>query len=544
MAILTAPTMRVPQSARSPVSDQQNGFAGGQNPMAGTALAPLDQCASMSNMRLVRNQELAKRPGLRLMGTMAANQRMFPSTLNVSNRILSLDFDTGNAHASKQTFQSTGTPTLTSTNLSDTSVAYFTGTHAAQFRDGTGDTLYVPTYVNANTSAATGMIKWDGTTLTEGVAAGKITGLSQLWVYNQRLFGCVGVPVGVGTGGFSQVLYWSGLNNGDTMADTANGGGFAAIRTFGGQNILGGFALGNSNFILHQNAISMFRGTTFDDINIAAGAEGMTPNVGYPMAWKVVGEIGYLLTDQGLFIATANGINAAHTPDYPDPIRTFLATTTDTIGPVSFPMWFVLENPRRKEIWCVISTVSGGGTKTSRVFIYHTDLRRFTGSGVFGIVVTDAHTAIDNGGLYPQMLFVSGSDGKVYGCDFLYDSSQVYQDNGSSYTSSVQLRRMFSAEAPSDQKAWRSLAVQMGSGAGDTPASAGSTTGGKVNYTTTIGGAVSDTTNLLAQETNHIQLSGQGNAIDITVSDGGTSSTGWSVMRADANGYAYGRRGG
>lgn len=544
MAILTAPTMQVPTSARSPVSDQQNGFAGGQNPMAGTALSPLDQCASMSNMRLVRNQELAKRPGLRLMGTIPTNQRMFPSTLNVSNRILSLDFDTGNKHASKQTFASTATPTLTSTNLSDTATAYYTGTHSAQFRDGSGDTLYVPTYVDANTLATTGMVKWDGTTLTEGVAAGKITGLSQLWVYNQRLFGCVGVPVGVGTGGFSQVLYWSGLNNGDTMADTANGGGFAAIRTFGGQNILGGFALGNSNFILHQNAISMFRGTTFDDINIAAGAEGMTPNVGYPMAWKVVGEIGYLLTDQGLFIATANGINAAHTPDYPDPIRTFLATTTDTIGPVSFPMWFVLENPRRKEIWCVISTVSGGGTKTSRVFIYHTDLRRFTGAGVFGIVVTDAHTAIDNGGLYPQMLFVSGSDGKVYGCDFLYDSSQVYQDNSVSYASSVQLRRMFSAEAPSDQKAWRSLAVQMGSGAGDTAAAAGSTTGAKVSYTTTIGGAVSDTTNLLAQETNHIQLSGQGNAIDITVSDGGTSSTGWSVMRADANGYAYGRRGG
>lgn len=543
MAILVAPTMKVPGSARFTVSDSQEGFAGGENPMAASAIVDPSQCAQLTNMRLVRDAEMAKRPGLRLMGTIPTLQRIFPSTLNTASRLLSMDVDTGNKHVAKQTFQSGTTPTLTSANLSDTGTAYFPGGHSAMFRDNSSDVLYVPAYVNANTLATVNLVKWDGTTLTENI--GSIAGLSQLWVYNQRLFGCVGVPVGYGSGGGSMILYWSGLNNGDTINDPSNGGGFAAIRTFGGQNIVGGFALGNSNFILHQNALSVFRGTTFDDINIAAGTEGVTPEIGYPLAWRVVNGVGYVLTDQGLYLITEyGGAVAADSPLYPDPIRQLFATTTDTLGPLAFAPCFVLDNARRKEIWIIVTTVAGGGTKTSRAFIYHTELKRFTGSCTFGVVITDALVASDNNGLYPQMLFVEGSTGKVYGCDFLYDSAQVYQDNSASYTSSVRCRRMFSQQSPSDEKAWRFLTVQMGSGAGVTAATAGSTTGASVSYATTSDGAVADSTNLLAQESNVIQVSGQGNAIDVTVSDGGTSSTGWSVLRAGVEGFSYGRRGG
>ena len=533
MGLIRVPAMRVPPG-KPKVTDSQESFAGGADPLGASGLVALDKVAAMTNMRLVRNGELAKRPGLRSLGTLTAGMRVYPSTLGGAYRALGMD-----ASAAAKKISLSGT-TATVTALAAMGASYSTGLGFAQFRDGSGDVLYVAAW---DTGTAKGLIKWDGNaTITENV--GSITGLNAIWVYNQRLFGIKGTPGGNGWGGNTQTLYWSGLNDGDTIGDTASGGGSATIRTYGGQNLVGGFALGNSNYILHENAISVFRGTTFDDINITAGTSGVCPNIGFPMAWAVVDQIGYVATGEGLFIVTeGGGVRPAGTPDHPDAIRSFLLGTAEDYSRTGTTRnWFILDNARRNEVWVIVnSRNTSSGAVTARAFIWNVGLQRFTGQCVFGVAVDYATVMYDSSTAAPVMVFVR-STGVLYGTDFLLDSNNVYQDAGSSYTSSAQLRRMYT-QAPSDQKSWRTAYVTMGAGAGETAATNGAATGATLSYATS-GATVADTTDLKAQQVNGIQLTGQGPHIDVTITDGGSSSTGWSVVRADVEGYALGKRSG
>jgi hypothetical protein len=534
--------LRPPQMKASPsrpkVTDSQESFVGGQNPKAGTNIVSPDQCAAMTNVRLVRDGEIGKRPGLRKLTpgatVLPTTARFYQSPFGSLN-VLALD----DAAAAKR-FTYAGGTSYTVTALASLGASYASGVGSAAFRDASADVVYIAA---RDTSAAKGMIKWDGAgTITEDIASGSVTGLSQLWVYNQRLFGVKGTPGGLGMGGLGQTVYYSGLNNGDTMAVVASGGGSATIRTYGGQALVGGFALGNSNFLLHQNAISVFRGTTFDDINITAGTSGVAPNIGYPMAWRVIDQVGYVLTAEGLFLASEGGFRPAATADRPDPIATFLRSTTDDFSPGGAgASWFVLDNARRNEVWCIIQTRSGAGTVTPRIYIWNTLYGRFTGQCTLSFRLAHADVILDSNG-QPLMAFTKYLTADLFATDFLLASNQVYQDDGSSYTSSVQLRRMFT-QAPSALKAWRKATVQMGSGAGETAATNGSATGATLSYTTS-GATVADTTDLKAQQANEIQLSGQGDSIDLTITDGGLSSTGWSVLRAEVEGASYGARGG
>lgn len=541
--------MKVPPG-KPRVSDSQESFVGGESKRAGTNVAPLDQCAAITNMRVVREGELAKRPGLRSVGSLASAQRLFASRINSGSAVAGTEnifgLDSAGAYSIGH-FDNplSSVPTFTVTTTGALGTAVTNGVTAADFRDATDQVSYI------GVSSAHGLIKWAPLTgaITEGIASAKVTGLSHVWVYNQRLFGCKGrLPLAsIGSVARTPTLYYSGLNNGDTMADTANGGGSATIRAYGAAtNIVGGFALGGSMYILHEGAISVFRGTTFDDINIQAGAYGVAPNIGFPLAWQVIDQVAYIATSEGLFILTeGGGIRSAGTPEHPDPLAALLRSL-----PVDYTRllllgseWFVLDNSRKDEVWIVANFYDVTNTvQASRLFIYHTKLGRFTGRGTFASPIAWAVNAMDTvgGGVNPHMLFVNGTT--VLGCDFQFDSQQVYQDNGSSYTSSVQLRRMYT-QAPADQKSWRSAFVQMGSGAGETAATNGSATGATLSYATS-GATVADTTDLKAQQVNEIQLSGQGSHIDLTITDSGTSSTGWSVQRVEVEGFALGKRGG
>lgn len=509
--------------------------------MAGSAIVPLDCVASMTNMRLIRNYEVGKRPGLRSLGTIVTGQALYPNKLQSGNNLLAVGNNTGRAGVTAFV-PGLGSPSLAAVTPI-TFGTYATGFSSAQFRDATADVMYVGVY-----SPAHGILKYAaGGTITEEIGTASVTGLNQIWVYNQRLFGCKGDQMVGGTataaGAASQILYYSGLNNGDTIGAAASGGGSAAIRTYGGQNIVGGFALGASNFILHENAISVFRGTTFDDINIAAGAQGVSPNIGYPLAWKTIGGVGYVLTMSGLYIATEGGFAPAGTPQYPDPIAQLLLDIPTTVSSelrASSP-WFILDNARRREVWCIVNIRNNAtGISAASLFIYSPQLGRFTGQGSFGVPIDWACTAYDSfNGVNQQMLFVSGAT--VLGCDFLHDTTQVYADNGSNFASSVQLRRMYTGQDPSAVKSWRHMSVQMGSGAGETPLSIGATTGATAKYVNATG-SVTSTVSLVAQQSSTVQLSGQGNALDITITDNGTISVGWSLMRAEVEGYAYTRR--
>lgn len=530
----------------SRVKDFQNGFAGGANPMAGSGIAPLDCVASMTNMRVVRNQELAKRPGLRTVGvsgTVITGQLLYPARFSGDGATANLLLLDSAAHVNFNLFsQFSGAPFINQIGTGTLAASYLTGRGSATFRDGTAEAFYIGAPVNAK-----GLIKWPAGSLSvvEGIGTASVSGIGQLWVYNQRLFGAKGGYQSTAIAR-TATLYYSGLNNGDTIGDTANGGGSAAIRAFGeASNIVGGFALGGSNYILHQSAISVFRGTTFDDINITAGAEGVSPNIGFPMGWAVIDQVAYIATSEGFFLLTENGgVRAAGTATYPDPLARYIRQLPTTIASniATFGPWFILDNPRRNEVWIIANfSISAGGT-VSKLFIWNTELQRFTGEGTFGCTIDFAATVLDAFQSTQQMLFVSGAN--VYGCDFLYDSAQVYADGGTMFASSVTLRRMYTVDDPASVKSWRQATVQMGAGAGETPLTANATTGAIAKYVTNNGGTVTASATLVAQDSCLVQLSGQGPFIDMTITDNGTISVGWSLMRAEVEGHPYTRRNG
>jgi hypothetical protein len=133
------------------------------------------------------------------------------------------------------------------------------GSGMAGFRDGTAEVVYIGDGGPLN--------KWDATTFTANIAS--TPNVSQLLVYNRRLFGFSG-----------DTLYWSDLDNGDTLGIVASGGGSARIRTFGNGPIVGLAVVGTTLFIFHSSGVSRFRGWSQDDIDINSGTSAVNNPVG------------------------------------------------------------------------------------------------------------------------------------------------------------------------------------------------------------------------------------------------------------------------
>ena len=106
-------------------------------------------------------------------------------------------------------------------------------------------------------SGGTNIYRFDGaSTVTTVASVGGVTYVKFV-VYNQRLLGITGN---------SQRIYWSDFNNGDTIGDSANGGGFADLRQPNLGTISDIVVVGDTLYMLHTNGVSTFTGWSFDDI--------------------------------------------------------------------------------------------------------------------------------------------------------------------------------------------------------------------------------------------------------------------------------------
>ena len=209
------------------------------------------------------------------------------------------------------------------------------------FRDVAGPAMYF---------SSNNLGKFDGAACSAvGGAIFGATLKAPLAVYNQRMFG---------VGGSSNQLLYSDLNNGDTLGDSAAGGGLAYITTSSNQKITGLIPVGGSLFIMHQNAISRFTGWSMDDIQIDSGTSGMSTTVGtlWPESCVALGHEGYFLSQDGFYRLTENGIQLISA----NIDTSALATATDVIG--------VYFKPRR-EIWWFSKSET-----TIKAYIYNLDL--------------------------------------------------------------------------------------------------------------------------------------------------------------------------
>jgi hypothetical protein len=298
--------------------------------------------------------------------------------------------------------------------LADTVVPSF-----AKFRDAGGnDVVYIGDGGLLN--------KWDGTTLTTNIVG--TTGTRMLAVHNERLWSC-------GCGTSPQSIFYSALNNGDTLANASAGGGEIIVRTFGDQVVVNVASVNTSLLIFHRRGISRLTGFGQDDITVQP--TGVTSDVGTIAANSVVAvdNVAYFVSERGLYRCNEAEVAAVGTKDNPDPllpvIRQMTLAQLDNIR--------VVLNRATKELWVYLP---GYG-----VYAYHTVLNAWSGEWDGGFLdpeTTALFEVLDTNRL-PVVL-----KGDVGGFVSLCDAPSVFSDNaepdgtnGVRYALTVQLHRLY-----------------------------------------------------------------------------------------------------
>lgn len=395
----------------------------------------------------------------------------------------------------------------------------------AAFRDGpAAEVVYV-----ADGDSATSLNKWNGTTLSTNLT-GTPAGITQLAVYNQRLFGVTGTD---------QKVWWSALNNGDTLGVSGSGGGEAIVRTFSDQNITGLAAFGSSLLLFHTSGISRFTGLTQDDIAIAAGAQGVTSDVGALGGRSIVTtpQGVYFLSDRGFYVATESAVQPISLK-IDDKTRSWdLAQAAGVIG---------VHRRAIREVWWYVPDVG--------ILRYNYALQAWTGpcqGGYVDPVTTALWEAVDDDG---QPIVLAGdADGVVKQTD----APLIYRDNvpsagtgGTVYSMAVRCKRFYFSD-PLAFKAvkWLYLTVGLrastnasvvwqsvtdgGSYTLPNPTSGGPGTWGTGTWGTGIWGAG-------ATKPVRVPVNGYGEYVDVTFTDGGEAQSAWS--RVEVDGFDYARR--
>lgn len=408
--------------SRPLVGDQQDGFGGGVNRTADESQLAPNEVRRAENAVLTEYGAAVKRGGSR---------RLNASALNSTNAIqngFAWRKDDGSAEelvicGGKLLTATYGTPPVTFTDEGAFVASSGTPSFAA-FRDGSGECVYVADGGPLN--------KWDGTTATANLSS--TPNATQVAVYNQRLYGITGD---------SQTLYWSTINNGDSLGVVANGGGFAIIRTFGDQVLTALAPVRGSLLVFHVSGISRFTGLTLDDINIAAGTEGVTSDVGTVAPRTVVS-----LESEVLFLSERGFYSTDGGP--PQPISTAIDIDVAGLSASALAASFGVHFRSRREVWFYVSGLG--------FYVFNYRLRKWTGpqaAGLLDPVTTCGWESQDTSGIpivllgdeegFVKRLFYPGT----YRDDVASDGT-----GGTSYEMTLELRRFFCG-AFETTKTWR-----------------------------------------------------------------------------------------
>lgn len=292
-----------------------------------------------------------------------------------------------------------------------------------QFRDGTNDVVYIGDGGLLN--------RWNGTALTVDIAG--TVGAKMLAVHNQRLWSC-------GCGVAPDSIFYSGLNNGDSLANASYSGsggpgGQIVVRTFGDETVIGLASVNTSLLIFHRRGISRLTGFGQDDITV--DPQGVTADVGTIAAKSIVsiGNVAFFISERGLFRCNESEVAPVATPQTPDPILPIIRTLTSA----QFDLIRAEFNRGTRELWISLPGVG--------CYQYHTLLNAWSGPWDTGFVDPDTTAlfeTLDAAGL--PVILKGDADGWVSLCD----APNVYQDNvaadgtgGTAYTMTVQLHRMY-----------------------------------------------------------------------------------------------------
>lgn len=517
--------------ARQKLADRQPGMAGGLNSVADpSALAP-NQLRKTINARLTDYGAVVKRGGTRRTSTAQIAGSTSTDVLNGftfqqdngTNQIIAVvKYSSGSLfyYTTYGTFPWTYANPSFPGGLSSTVAPDF-----AQFRDGTGtDVVYI---------ADGGLLnKWDGTTLTQNIA--NSVACETIQVHNERLWGA-------GNSSYPDSIFYSSLNNGDTLGYGAGGGGQIIVRTFGDERIVGLASINSSLLIFHRRGISRLTGYGQDDIT--ASPAGLTADVGTiaPKAIVANNNVAYFISERGLYRCNESEVAPVGTPERPDPILPIIRQLTST----QFDKIRAVMNRATKELWISIPEYG--------CYQYHTVLNAWSGPWDGGFTDPDTtclFEAIDSNGL-PVIL-----KGDNAGWISLCDAPGVYKDSvtaggfaGSPYTMVAQLHRMYcgdDAEAKSLRFGYVTAQLDRTDGCvvnWNTNESSGSYPLPETDAGTWDINDTWDTSavwNAAISNNYRVQMGGTGYYVDVSIVDTGTTQPVFSQFQLET--FAMGRR--
>ena len=499
------------------VTDAQPGFAGGLNLTADQSKLAENELRLATNIRLGEDGGATKRRGTRRVND-AALAGGAPIRGGLSWRkpssVEEVVVAGGHLHTGAFAFGMSWTPIAGTLSLTQPA-------HLVHFRDGTNEVVYLADGGPLN--------KYDGSTLAENIAD---TGTpARLAVYNRRLLSCSGLD---------QAIDYSALENGDTLAIGASGGGRAIVRTFGDQRVRNVVTVGGSLFIIHDTGISRFTGWTQDDISIQSGAQGVTGRIGSVSPRSAIVTEADRASEtrfSGVYFAAQNGIyrvgEAGDAVLVSHRVRDLWRRLTLTQLEGVIGQWC----DEFKECWWTIPNVG--------VLVYNTVLDAWSGpwTGVYLQPTTAMWETLDANG---RTIILTGSHlGHLHQADVFEarrdDLSQAGTD-GVAFRSELGLRRLFAGFAGSD-KSWRwgyLLANPRGSSGmrvewrtpTDTDEYPIESVGGKWGAFRWGKGSARPF---------RIPMSGRGAYVDVTVLDDGFGES--VVSSFTVEGFDYGRRG-
>jgi hypothetical protein len=402
--------------AREKLVDQQPAMVGGLNDVSDDSALQPDQLRRATNLRLTDYGAATKRGGTLRTSTTALNTAAILNGFTFqqdsgTNQILAV---------ADGTLYTTTYGTFPWTWTGETGTLSTTvSPDFAQFRNTAGDDVVF--------IADGGLLnEWDGTALTTDITG--TTAVNTLQVHNERLWGC-------GNSTFPDSIFYSDFNKGDTLGNGALGGGQIIVRTFGDETIIGLASINTSLLIFHRRGISRLTGYGQDDIT--AQPAGVTADVGTIAAKSIVASnnIGFFISERGLYRCNESEVAAVGTPIKPDPILPIIRQ----LSAAAFDRIRCVINRATKELWI---SIPGYGC-----YQYHTVLDSWSGPWDGGYVSPDTtclFETIDDAGL-PVILKGDESSWVT-----LCDAPAVFRDNvapdgtgGSRYTLTAQLHRLY-----------------------------------------------------------------------------------------------------
>lgn len=402
--------------------------------------------------------------------------------------------------------------------LSTTAVPTF-----AQFRDAGGaDVVYI---------ADGGLLNdWDGTTLTVDIAS--TAQCSVIVVHNERLWG-------TGVAASPDSIFYSALNNGDTLGNAGSGGGEIIVRTFGDEVIVGLASINTSLLIFHRRGISRLTGYGQDDITVAP--EGVTSDVGTIAKNSIVASdnLAYFISERGLYRCNESTVAPVGTPEKPDPTLPIIrGMTAAQLADIR-----CILNRATRELWIYLP---GQG-----VYVYHTLLNAWAGPWDTGYLfpeTTALFEVVDTNGL--PVVLKGDEDGWVSLCDapdIFTDNAAADGTGGDSYTMTVQLHRLYCGDdAEAKALRWGYLTAKLNGSASTSVTWATDVVSGTYQLPPDTGGVWGSGvwgTGVWSTSTSRnyrIPQGGTGYYVDIYISDSGSALPEFSRFQLQA--FALGRR--